>query len=535
MTLGVLGVAFALGLAARSLGLPPLVGFLLSGFVLNALGFSGSETLDQIGDAGVLLLLFWIGLKLHIKSLLRPEIWATATIHMLVTVVLFGSGIFALSVAGLSVFAGLDLPLSMLVAFALSFSSTVFAVKVLEERGEMCSRHGRVAIGILVMQDIFAVVFMTVSAGEAPSPWALLLLGLPLARPLLLKLLARAGHSELLVLLGVLITIGGAGLFKSVGLKPDLGALVFGALVAGHPKADELSKVLLGFKDLFLVGFFLTIGLSGLPSPSDLGIAVLLVLAVPIKVALFLVLLTRFKLRARTSTLTSLSLANYSEFGLIVGSLAVSSGWLEPGWLVIIACALSLTFVGAAPLNAAAQQIYSRFSSRLCRLETVERLSGDDYLDPKGARVIVFGMGRVGTGAYDVLRNRFGDSVIGVEMDEQRAHTFGQQGRQVIVGDASDCDLWARARGLGELELVMLAMGDHQANLDALRELRKSDYAGHIASVAAFADHISELEAAGAHAVFDTFAEAGSGFAEHVLERLERPTLREPGENRRED
>ena len=76
MTLGVLGVAFALGLAARSLGLPPLVGFLLSGFVLNALGFSGSETLDQIGDAGVLLLLFGIGLKLHIKSLLRPEIWA---------------------------------------------------------------------------------------------------------------------------------------------------------------------------------------------------------------------------------------------------------------------------------------------------------------------------------------------------------------------------------------------------------------------------------------------------------------------------
>ena len=253
--------------------------------------------------------------------------------------------------------------------------------------------------------------------------------------------------------------------------------------MAGHPKADELSKVLLGFKDLFLVGFFLTIGLSGLPSLSDLGIAVLLVLAVPIKVALFLVLLTRFKLRARTSTLTSLSLANYSEFGLIVGSLAVTSGWLEPGWLVIIACALSLTFVGAAPLNAAAQRLYSRFGSRLCRLETAERLSGDDYLDPRGARVIVFGMGRVGKGAYDVLRNRIGDSVLGVEIDEQRARALAQQGRDVIVGDASDSDFWARARRLEGLELVMLAMGDHQANLDAVRQLRKCTYSGQIASV----------------------------------------------------
>jgi len=522
LQLGTLAVAFALGLVARAIGLPPLVGFLVAGFALNALGFAGSETLDQIADAGVLLLLFGIGLKLHVRSLLRPEIWATATAHMLVTVILFGSGLFVLGGAGFSVFAGLDLSLCLLIAFALSFSSTVFAVKVLEDKGEMYSRHGRVAIGILVMQDVFAVVFMTASAGKAPSAWALLLLGLPLARPLLVGLLRRSGHGELLVLLGVLLTFGGAGLFKGVGLKPDLGALVFGALMAGHPKADELSKVLLGFKDLFLVGFFLTIGLSGLPTFTDLGIALLLVLAVPVKVGLFLVLLTRFKLRARTSTLTALSLANYSEFGLIVGSLAVASGWLEPSWLVIIACALSVTFVAAAPLNAAAHRIYARLSPRLHRLETEQRLSGDEYLEPKAAKAIVFGMGRVGTGAYDVLRARFGDAVVGVDIDEQRAQTLTEHGRAVMVGDASDSDFWARMRLVEGLELVMLAMSDHQANLFATRQLEQNRYPGYVASVAAFADQISELEEAGAHAVFDTFAEAGSGFAEHALERMQR-------------
>jgi len=128
-------------------GLPPLVGYLIAGFVLHAFGVEGGETLEKIADLGVTLLLFSIGLKLRLRSLAKPEIWAGASIHMAITILVFGAGIFALSLAGLSAFGALDFKLSVMIAFALSFSSTVFAVKVLEERGEMPSLHGRVSIG----------------------------------------------------------------------------------------------------------------------------------------------------------------------------------------------------------------------------------------------------------------------------------------------------------------------------------------------------------------------------------------------------
>ena len=132
-----IAIAFVLGFAVKQVGLPPLVGFLAAGFVLNAFGIEGGETLDQIADFGVLLLLFSIGLKLRIESLFRPEIWAGATLHMLFTVVIFGGGLFALSFTGLTYITDLGLYESLLVAFALSFSSTVFAVKILEEKGAM--------------------------------------------------------------------------------------------------------------------------------------------------------------------------------------------------------------------------------------------------------------------------------------------------------------------------------------------------------------------------------------------------------------
>ena len=169
-------IAFFCGFLVRQIGLPPLVGFLAAGFVLKAMGAEAGEALQIISDLGVTLLLFSIGLKLRIKSLLKPEVWAGASLHMLVTVLLFGAAIYGLSLAGLSLFTGLDFKLALLIAFALSFSSTVFAVKILEEKGEMASLHGRVSIGILIMQDILAVLFLTFSTGKIPSLWTIALI-----------------------------------------------------------------------------------------------------------------------------------------------------------------------------------------------------------------------------------------------------------------------------------------------------------------------------------------------------------------------
>ena len=241
--------ALVSGLLAVRVGLPPMVGYLIVGFVLNALGFADNAKLVAIGELGVTLLLFTIGLKLDIKSLLRPVIIVGTTLHMLAIILLFGSGIYWLSITGLAFFSDINFKIALLIGFALSFSSTVFAVKTLEEKGEYASKYGQLTIGILVMQDIFAVLFLAISAGKIPSIWAIALVALIPLRSVLMALMNRAGHSELQILLGLVLTFGGWTLFELVDLKGDLGALVVGALLAQHPYASEMSKRLLGFKE----------------------------------------------------------------------------------------------------------------------------------------------------------------------------------------------------------------------------------------------------------------------------------------------
>ncbi len=512
-------LAFVLGFAVRQIGLPPLVGFLIAGFALNAYGFERGEPIDTISELGVTLLLFSIGLKLRIQSLLRPEVWAGASIHMLTTVIVFGLGVFGLAAVGFPYFAGSSLSTSMLIAFALSFSSTVFAIKVLEGRGETASLHGRTAIGILIIQDILAVVFLAASTGKVPSPWALALIGLLFIRPLLTAILARTGHGDLMILYGLSLAVGGGLVFELVDLKADLGALIIGMLFATHPKAGELSKAMLGFKDLFLVGFFLSVGLAGPPSLGALGIAALLTVIVPFKVALFFVLLTRFKLRARTATLASLSLANYSEFGLIVGAVGAANGWIGAEWLTIFAIALSLTFVLASPINSASQTIYTRFTSVLDRFQTKTYHPEEQPMDPGPARIAILGMGSVGTAAYDFFRERVGDKVIAIDIDPLVVEEHKQAGRIVVRGDATDRAFWQKVRP-GQIQLVVLAMGAHAANVLTVEELLAYGYTGAITAVARYPDEVEQLEKLGVKACYNLYTEAGVAYAEHAYEHF---------------
>jgi glutathione-regulated potassium-efflux system ancillary protein KefC len=523
--------AFIFGAAVGRIGLPPLVGYLIAGFVLNSLGVDSGDKLEEIANAGVTLLLFTIGLKLKLKSLASPDVWAGATLHMLITVIVFGVGIWLLGVAGLPPLNDLDWKLSLLIAFALSFSSTVFAVKVFEEKKEMASRHAATAVGILIMQDIIAVVFLAVSSGKSPTPWAMALIGaLFLIRPLLLRFLSRLGHGELLMLLGILMPAAGYGSFELVGLKGDLGALVFGMLIAAHPKASELAKALLSFKDLFLVGFFLNIGISGSPTLAVVGIAILLALVMPLKAAFFFGILTRFKLRARTSMLASLSLSNYSEFGLIVAAIGVANGWIDADWLVILAFALAFTFIIAAPANSLAHAIYARWCGRLRRFESAERLAEDAPLDTGKATVAVIGMGGIGTAAYDEMRRRHGDVVVGIDFSKASVEQHRKQGRQVALGDASDSDFWERADpATTSVGLVMLTLPDPKASVFAIHQMKERGYPGQITASVRYEDEAAELKQAGIDAAYVIYEEAGVGFADHVCRSMDHRHLQDAG------
>ncbi|WP_457673540.1 cation:proton antiporter domain-containing protein [Thiolapillus sp.] len=513
-------MALVLGLIARQLYLPPLVGFLLAGFALHALGVQGGQVLREMSELGVLLLLFTIGLKLRLRNLLVPEIWGSAVTHMVLVTILVGGLLLFSGLAGLAWSDRLDWRSAALVAFALSFSSTIFAVKILEDRGEMKTRHGQVSIGILVIQDIIAVLFLVLESGDVPSIWAFALLLLPLARPLLNLVMKHAGHGELLVLFGLVMALGGGELFKLVGMKDGLGALLFGVLLSGQPKSSELSRALLRFKDLFLLGFFLQIGIEALPTAADVMTAALLVLLVmPLKSVLWFLVLTRFRLRARTSFLCSMELSSYSEFGLIVAMVGVTSGWLHQQWLIVIALALSFSFIIAAIINANVHGLYSRWEAWLNRFQSRERLPVDIPPDIGNAEILIAGMGRVGTGAYETMREIFGDRVIGIDANANAVRWHQERGHNVILGDAEDLDFW-QGIDAGRLRLVMLAMPTLKDMMQTRKLLDHIGYQGLIAAVTRYEDDRRALEKAGVDATFNFYREAGAGFAEHVRREL---------------
>ncbi len=515
-----LTLAFASGYAVRMVGLPPLVGYLIAGFALKELNVETGSFLTSVSDLGVTLLLFTIGLKLKIRKLIRPEILGGAAVHMTVVTGLFATIIWILGILGFSLFSAISFQLALLIAFALSFSSTVFAVKVLEEKGEGNSLHGVISIGILIVQDLFAVIFLVSTAGKMPSLWVLTLVpALVVMRPLIFLIFKRVRHGELLVLFGFFLAlVPGAELFHLVGLKPDLGALVMGMLISSHPRAKEMAKSLLSFKDLFLVGFFLSIGLSGIPT-FEIGIvAIVLALFINIKVLMYFIVLTRFRVRSRTALHTSLTLANYSEFGLIVAAISASNGWLPDEWLIAIALALSISFVVSSPLNTNAHAIYARMRAWLHRFETTKRLPHDRIFDIGNAEVLIFGLGHLGTATYDHLQSRYGQSMLAFDYDEDLVKKHRTAGRNVFHDDASDSDFWERVKKKhwGQVKLVLLCLDDHQSNLFALERLKAINFTGHIAATARFDDEVQELKRLGVDSAYNLFSEAGIGFADQV-------------------
>jgi predicted Kef-type K+ transport protein len=517
-----IGIAYLCGLAARPVGLPPLVGYLLAGFVLHAIDIRTGDTLAELSELGITLLLFSIGLKLNLRSLLQRHVWGVTGIHMSVTTLGLFGGLLLLSAAGVGLTGQLTLVQALVVAFALSYSSTVFAVKVLEARGDLQSNYGNAAIGILIIQDLAAVGFLALSTGKLPSPWAvLLLLVFWPGRWLLWQLLTRTGHGELLVLFGLSVAVGGAQLFDLFGVKGDLGALLIGVLLASHPGATELSKSLLGFKDLFLVGFFLTVGLMGTPGAEALVLAMLLVGLLPFRTWLYFRLFARFGLRVRSSLLSSFGLSTYSEFGLIVASVAAAQGLLPPEWLGTLAVTLALSFVAASPVNARAIQLFDRYEARLLPWQRDELVPEERPVDPGPATALVVGVGRIGTGAYDHLVEEEIGRVVGIESSRDRVAQHLERGRLVIFGSGTDPDLWARVvRSCEGLRLVVLAMPALGENEYAARELRELGYAGRIASVVRFDDHVRILREAGVDLVSHVYMEAGAGLAEDASRML---------------
>ena len=157
----------------------------------------------------------------------------------------------------------------------------------------------------------------------------------------------------------------------------------------------------------------------------------------------------------------------------------------------------------------------------LRHLETAERLPDDHPIHVGDATIVVFGMGRVGTGAYDVMRERYGATVAGIDFDPEAVQAHRDAGRNVLLGDGTDPDFWDRVHPESDrVELVMLTMPNHRENVEVADYLRQRGYRGRVAATAKYPDHVEALRQAGVEAAFNIYAEAGAGFADHVCAEL---------------
>jgi glutathione-regulated potassium-efflux system ancillary protein KefC len=276
---------------------------------------------------------------------------------------------------------------------------------------------------------------------------------------------------------------------------------------------------MISFKDIFLIGFFLNIGLSVQPTLEMLWIALLLCLLLPLKAAAFFFLLTRYRMRAKTAMLAALALSQHSEFGLIVAALSVKMGWLSASWMAILAIAVSISFVLSTIVNGRSHSLYGQFKATLKRFETASATEDDPESPARNVEVLIIGMGRVGSGAYDTIESQYNLRACGVDTDKSKMPLHKAAGRRVIYGDAEDADFWEGIQ-VTRYKLVMFTMPSLSEMVDAVQQLRSSGYTGKVAAVAKYEDEQVQMKDAGADVVFNYYAEAGAGFAEHALSSM---------------
>lgn len=271
-------------------------------------------------------------------------------------------------------------------------------------------------------------------------------------------------------------------------------------------------------KNLLLIGFFLQIGYYGIPKLELLYVALVLGILITLRPLIYFALLTAFGLRARTGWLTGLALFNYSEFGLIVAAIAQGAGILGEQWLTTLALAMAMSFVFAAPINRKAHELYIHYADTLRKYEKTERLPEEIIGSLGGATVAIMGMGRVGRGAFDTLREAGYEKIVGIEENYALTQDRNENGWPCVHGDASDRDFWERT-GLANCELILVSLSNHSENVRVAQLARELNYHNTLAISIRFPDEREELEKLGCQ-TFYRYQYVGRDFAENTLENL---------------
>ncbi len=502
-------LAYGCGLLAQQCRLPIFVGYLLAGWVLGFSGETVTPLLEHASMLGVLFLLFTVGMHLDLQNIMTRVVWAGGGLHLLLSTLIFLITCLAFGMAWKP---------ALYLGVLLSLSSTVIAAKNLEARNELGAAHGRAAIGILILQDLVAVSMLAVAGTTHFDPLLLLLLPAALlGRPLLRWLADRSHAPDLLLVYITALVLGFAAWFHAAGISAELGALVAGAIMAGHRRSDELSGQIWSLKELLLVAFFVKVGMLGLPSMDALYWAGLILLVLPFKAILFYCLLALLGMPRRSAFITGATLTSYSEFTLVGGLAAHSSGLLSADYVSVLALATVLSFAINLPLNRLVLTLHEKVSGWLARLETPHQQPTAERLhDPHSCRHLVVGMGRTGAAAYRMLAQRH-FPVLGIDIDPIVAAKNERDGSKVLCNDARDPSLW-HSHDLAHIESVVIALPQIEARVAVVRSVVAACADIRICVYALNEEEVKLLRRAGAHDVSLILDDAGARLAELAID-----------------
>lgn len=522
------------GVAAMRLRQPPIIGFIAVGILagpscLNVIKSAGH--IHVLAEMGLALLLFIVGLKLDLNMM--RSMGAVSLVVGLSQIVLTTIGGFLLSSL-----LGMNLVTSLYVAISLTFSSTIIIVKLLSDKNEADSLYGRIALGLLIVQDVVVVlvmVFLSAFSGENlhQPVYQALLIGLKGAGLIAVswvfsvlvipRLLATAaGSSELLVLFGIVWALALASAGEQLGFSKEIGAFLAGVSLASTPYKEALGAKLSSLRDFLLLFFFINLGSKlnldalGTQIWSSIPLTLYVLICKPI---IMMAITGVMGYRRRTSLFAGLTAGQVSEFSLILAAMGAKFNQIGDDIVGLITLIALVTIALSTYMILYSQDIHRYLGPALGIFERKEpcredsRGTSSDSSEP--ADTIIFGIGSYGTGIAEQFESR-GRRVLGVDFDPQAIYRWGERGMQAIYGDARDTET-THALHLSSIKWVISSIRDREINASLLRSLNSVGYTG-LAAVAAYSppEEIS-LRGTGADLVFNPFEDAAVQAADLVF------------------
>ena len=534
-----LGYALLGGLIARRLGLPTIVGYLLAGVALGPFtpGVSGDvESIQQLAELGIILLMFGIGLHFSLRDLWRVR-------DIAIPGALIQMGIATAVGYWMALSWGWSSSAAVVLGLAISVASTVVLLRGLMDLGALETPHGRVAVGWLVLEDLATVgilvllpsvlspdrsggsVVAVLAIAKAAMFIVLMLFIGKRAIPAALSAIAGTESRELFVLVALTLAVGTALASAEVfGVSLALGAFVAGIVVAESPYSHQVGADLLPFREAFAVLFFVSVGM--LVNPAYLWhhwpqVAALTALIVGGKSLIAALLGFAFPYPVRTALIVAAGLSQIGEFSFIVGQAGLNLGVLDPTQYSLI-LASSIVSITLNPWMFRLVNPTERFLRRWPRLWARLNRHGPDLQRPEEqftGHVVIVGCGRVGRHVAEVL-GRIGVPRLVVEVDPSRTKRLQQLGIPVLFGDAANSEILNHT-GLPRARSLVVTVSDDVSALMIVTAGRRLGPQLQIIVRASTWDGAGRLRAAGATAVIRPELEGGIAIVESTLLGLE--------------